>query len=495
MTVDHGDRRDSRRRRRGGRATATLARSPSAADDAGLARRLAGDRHGRLRLRRRRATAGSSSSTTTRARSCRCSRTSATSCATAPGRGSRERNWTVGLVAGDPQYAMFNPVSLFTLLGCRAARQPRLADRSSSCCCTSTCSTAGVFWAARALGASTHRSPRWPRSSPGSTCSSSTGRPPAGRRSCPASPGSSSPSPPLLAALDRPDRPWRAVVAGLAVAAWSSRRAARSPCVAFVADRRSSSSASRFVGTRRRARCRELGLVVGVAIVGRGARRRAVARRRWPTSTYTRRQAGSYNNGFLTFHLESLLMSFTPSVRPFTGTFQGWRYLDQPVTYGSWLFAGAVARRWSSRRVRLRPLAVGGAHRRSRAVRCHHRSRAPRTVPLAVPPRAVRPDPARDRHGRGAGAGRSGRGSRQPATGDRRWSSRSSCSPAITFMLHASRRRRRSSRPLVARRRRPVRRVVRARDGRRMVLVGAGLVTTFAVWVGDRRSPTPRRPI
>ncbi len=41
--------------------------------------------------------------------------------------------------------------------------------------------------------------------------------------------------------------------------------------------------------------------------------------------------------------LESLLMSFTPSIRPFTGSFQGWGYLDQPVTYGSWLFAGAMA--------------------------------------------------------------------------------------------------------------------------------------------------------
>ena len=39
-----------------------------------------------------------------------------------------ERNWTVGLVAGDPQYSTFNPFSLFVYWAGRAAAEPRVAD-------------------------------------------------------------------------------------------------------------------------------------------------------------------------------------------------------------------------------------------------------------------------------------------------------------------------------------------------------------------------------
>ena len=70
---------------------------------------------------------------------------------------------------------------------------------------------------------------------------------------------------------------------------------------------------------------------------------------------YTRRQAGTSNNGFLTMHLESLLMSFSPAIRPFAGTFQGWKYLDQPARTARG--CSPVLLRWLwARRVELRAM-------------------------------------------------------------------------------------------------------------------------------------------
>ncbi len=75
--------------------------------------------------------------------------------------GITERNWTVGLVAGDPQYAVFHPFSLFTYW---------LVEPMSSLVWRIfvivllyvNLLSAGVFWAARALRCESHRSPRLP---------------------------------------------------------------------------------------------------------------------------------------------------------------------------------------------------------------------------------------------------------------------------------------------------------------------------------------------
>ena len=262
-----------------------------------------------------------------------------------------ERNWTVGLVAGDPQYGLFNPVSLLSywVLDPIASLQWRVFLLVLFYV---NMIAAGVFWAARCLGSS----------SPFAALAAVT----AGLNLYVLywnAAGWTSLLPglawfvvavaALLAALERPDRPWRSVVAGVGVAMTFTAGAPFSLLAYSV-------TAAVLIGASlwaHRERIREFTLLLCALASGAiiGAVPWIVA---MEYGTFARRPSGWYNNGFLTFHLEALLMSFTPSVRPFTGTFQGWKLLDQPVTYGSWLFAGAVALLWT-RHVRLRAARLG----------------------------------------------------------------------------------------------------------------------------------------
>ena len=259
-----------------------------------------------------------------------------------------ERNWTVGLVAGDPQYSTFNPFSLFVYWAVEPLQSLVLRIFLIVLVYVNLL-TVGVFWCARALGSTAPfaalaaviaglnvfilywQAAGWVTLLPGVAWFAVA-------------------TAALIAALDRPDRPWRAIGAGLAtvmvVSSGNPFALAGFVLTAFLL-------VVCFV-RRDRAPLRDRRLVIGSAISGAvlGAVPWVVSLNYIP---YTRRQAGTSNNGFLTMHLESLLMSFSPVIRPFAGTFQGWKYLDQPATYGSWLFAGAVALVWA-RRVELRAM-------------------------------------------------------------------------------------------------------------------------------------------
>ena len=263
-----------------------------------------------------------------------------------------ERNWTLGLVAGDPQYGIFNPITLLTYWAVDPIDS--LLWRLFLIVLFYVCViTAAAFWAARALGAT----------APYAALAAVT----AGLNLCVLywyAAGWTSLLPglawfvvavaALLAALDRPDRPWRAVVAGLtAVLVFT----AGSPFALLAYPLTVLIIVVAWLRTDRWRRLRELRLLT-VSLLG-GALLGAVP---WIVAMayldYTRRISALETRGFLTLHLEALAMSFSPSARPFTVTFQGFKHLDQPAAYVSWLMAGAVAVLFT-RRIRLPAACVG----------------------------------------------------------------------------------------------------------------------------------------